>query len=176
MTFSPRPWRTTSALTEAPSTTGRPIDASSPSTTSRTRSTITVLPGSTSSSSTSSSVPTSTRYCFPPVSMTAYMDPQDFLTTAGDARGDRAVGHGTTHGDADARTVECTAEREFRSIERGARPYDRAHVDRLPIPSLLRDLDAAPGALRVLFVAFLSMGAAGFNPPVTSPALPNVQS
>ena len=35
------------------------------------------MPGSTSSSSTSSSVPTSTRYCFPPVSMTAYMDPQD---------------------------------------------------------------------------------------------------
>jgi len=43
-------------------------------------------------------VPTSTRYCFPPVSMTAYMDPQDVVTTATDARGDRAVGHGVTSG------------------------------------------------------------------------------
>ena len=42
-----------------------------------------VLPGSTSSSSTSSSVPTSTRYCFPPVSMTAYMDPQGFVDDGG---------------------------------------------------------------------------------------------
>ena len=63
-------------LTVASSTTGRPIAASSPSATSSTRSSVIVSPGSTSRSSTSSSVPTSTRYCFPPVSMTAYMDPQ----------------------------------------------------------------------------------------------------
>jgi MFS family permease len=49
-------------------------------------------------------------------------------------------------------------------------------VDRLPIPSFLRDLDAEPGALRALFVAFVSLGAAGMNPTVTSPNLPNVQS
>ena len=55
-----------------------------------------VLPGSTSSSSTSSSVPTSTRYCFPPVSMTAYMDPQDFVSAT--ARGDRDIGQGEALG------------------------------------------------------------------------------
>jgi MFS family permease len=49
-------------------------------------------------------------------------------------------------------------------------------VDRLPIPSFLRDLGAEPGALRVLLVAFVSLGAAGLNPTVTSPILPNVQS
>jgi MFS family permease len=49
-------------------------------------------------------------------------------------------------------------------------------VDRLPIPSFLRDLGATPGALRVLLVAFVALGAAGFNPPVTSPAVASVQS
>jgi MFS family permease len=49
-------------------------------------------------------------------------------------------------------------------------------VDRLPIPSFLRDLDAEPGQFRALCVAFLSLGAAGLNPVVTSPNLPNVQS
>ena len=76
ITFSPRSWRRTSAETVAFSTTGRPIAAVSPSATRRTRSRVTSLPGWASSSSTSSSVPTSTRYCFPPVSMTAYMDPR----------------------------------------------------------------------------------------------------
>jgi hypothetical protein len=64
-------------------------------------------------------VPTSTRYCFPPVSMTAYMDPLDFTeSTAGDARG--AIGlsdMGLRPATAVARTMECTAERGFRSIE-----------------------------------------------------------
>jgi hypothetical protein len=60
----PRFWLTTSALTDASATTGWPIVESSPSATSRTRSSVIVLPGSTSRSSTSSSVPTSTRYCF----------------------------------------------------------------------------------------------------------------
>ncbi len=85
ISFSPRSWRSTSALTAAPSTRGWPMVDSSPSATSRTRSSVIVLPGSASRSSTSSSVPTSTRYCFPPVSMTAYMDPQGcFGATAGD--------------------------------------------------------------------------------------------
>jgi MFS family permease len=49
-------------------------------------------------------------------------------------------------------------------------------VDRLPIPSFLRDLGAEPGALRVLLAAFVSLGAAGLNPAVSSPVLPSVQS
>src|SRR3990170_6751150 len=75
MSFSPRVCRTTSAATEAFSTSGRPISAVSPSATRSTRSSVMASPGATSRGSTSSSVPTSTRYCFPPVSMTAYMDP-----------------------------------------------------------------------------------------------------
>ena len=75
MSFSPRARRTTSALTAASATIGVPIEDSSPSATSSTRSSLISWPGSTSSRSTSSSVPTSTRYCFPPVSITAYMDP-----------------------------------------------------------------------------------------------------
>src|SRR4051812_44757452 len=75
MTFSPRPWRTSSASTAASATTGVPIVDSSPSATRSTRSIVRLSPGAPSSSSTSSSVPTSTRYCFPPVSMTAYMEP-----------------------------------------------------------------------------------------------------
>ena len=66
-----------------------------------------VLPGSASSSSTSSSVPTSTRYCFPPVSMTAYMDPQDGWPAT--ACGDRDLGREKARGDADAQKHDCTA-------------------------------------------------------------------
>src|SRR5687768_8043639 len=47
--------------------------ALSPSATSRTRSNLIVSPGVPSSRSTANSLPSSTRYCFPPVSMTAYM-------------------------------------------------------------------------------------------------------
>src|SRR3990170_1462128 len=65
--LSPRSWRTTSALTRAPFTSGWPMAARSSSATSRTR--------STSSRSTASSVPSWTRYCLPPLSMTAYMVP-----------------------------------------------------------------------------------------------------
>ena len=83
MTFSPRSWRRTSALTLASLTTGRPIVAASPSATRRTRSMVTVSPALASISSTSSWVPTSTRYCFPPVSMTAYMDPRGLRGAAG---------------------------------------------------------------------------------------------
>ena len=51
-----------------------------------------------------------------------------------------------------------------------------ASVNRLPIPSFLRDLGAQPGAFRNLTVAFLAMAAAGFNPLVMSPAVSTVQA
>ena len=107
MSLGPRVWLTTSALTDASATSGRPIVESSPSATRRTRSMVIVLPGSTSRSSTSSSVPTSTRYCFPPVSMTAYMDPQGSCLAT--ARGDRDIGHERARGEGDAQNEECTA-------------------------------------------------------------------
>jgi DHA2 family methylenomycin A resistance protein-like MFS transporter len=49
-------------------------------------------------------------------------------------------------------------------------------VDRLRIPGFLRDLDAAPGAVRTLAVASLSLFAAGLNPRVFSPGLGSVQA
>jgi hypothetical protein len=52
--------------------------------------------------------------------MTAYKEPLD-LTEAdrGDARGrSGCIGHGMTPGRSRDRTMECTAERGFRSIER----------------------------------------------------------
>jgi MFS family permease len=49
-------------------------------------------------------------------------------------------------------------------------------VDRLALPAFLRDLGAQPGAVRTLCVAAVAMGAAGLNPPVASPVLPNIQS
>src|SRR3990172_8945234 len=73
--LSPRSWRTTSALTRPPFTSGWPVAARSSSATSRTCSNSIVWPGSTSSRSTASSVPSWTRYCLPPLSMTAYMVP-----------------------------------------------------------------------------------------------------
>jgi MFS family permease len=51
-----------------------------------------------------------------------------------------------------------------------------AAAHRLPIPTFLRNLGEEPGALRILVVAAASLGAAGLNPPVTSPARPDVQS
>jgi hypothetical protein len=81
-----------------------------------------VLPTSASSSSTSSSVPTSTRYCFPPVSMTAYMDPQgSYLATA---RGDRDFGREKARGEADAQNENCTAPSTNWSIVRSPIHYD----------------------------------------------------
>src|SRR5688572_18871737 len=82
ISFSPRSRRRTSADTDAFSTTGRPIEAVSPSAMRRTRSNATDSPGPASRSSISSSVPTSTRYCFPPVSMTAYMEPLGVMAVA----------------------------------------------------------------------------------------------
>ena len=124
MSFGPRVWSRTSALTAASATSGRPIDDSSPSATSRTRSMVIVLPGSTSSSSTSSSVPTSTRYCFPPVSMTAYMDPQDGCLAT--ACGDRDLGREKARGDADAQNKDCTALSVRRSTVGRSTERDRA--------------------------------------------------
>jgi hypothetical protein len=49
-------------------------------------------------------------------------------------------------------------------------------ADRVRIPAVLRDLGAEPEAFRVLLVATAAMGAAGLNPPVTSPGLPNIQA
>ena len=49
-------------------------------------------------------------------------------------------------------------------------------MDRLALPAFLRDLGAQPGAVRTLGVAAVAMGAAGLNPPVASPILPNIQS
>src|SRR5258706_8291609 len=76
MSFSPRPSAsTTSAVTLAPTTRGAPILTFSPSATSRTSVNSTDLPGSTPSSfSTRRVSPCCTRYCLPPVAMTAYMD------------------------------------------------------------------------------------------------------
>src|SRR5687767_11541296 len=72
-TLSPRAWSSTSAFTTAPSTKGRPIAACSSSATRRTRSSVMESPGWTSRRSTWISEPSSTRYCLPPDSMTAYM-------------------------------------------------------------------------------------------------------
>ena len=49
-------------------------------------------------------------------------------------------------------------------------------MDRLPIPTFLRELGDSPGAFRNLRVAFLAMAAAGFNPLVLSPAVSTVQA
>jgi MFS family permease len=54
--------------------------------------------------------------------------------------------------------------------------HDVGHVDRLPIPTFLRELGDPPGAFRNLRVAFLAMAAAGFNPLVLSPAVSTVQA
>ena len=71
--FGPSASPRTVALTLAPSTTGVPMVTVSPSPTSRTRSNVTEVPASAASRSIVSSLPASTRYCFPPVVTTAYM-------------------------------------------------------------------------------------------------------
>ena len=142
MSLGPRSRRTISALTAAPSTTGWPIEASSPSATSSTRSSVTVLPGSASSSSTSSSVPTSTRYCFPPVSMTAYMDPQD---AGGGGTRPLRDGQGKTPGRA-KREREVYDRTPNGSIERaGPRrgPGGRARSTTLRVPGPAQSASAA---------------------------------
>ena len=63
----------TVAVTRAPVTYGAPIDTSAPSPIRRTWLNSTVAPASASSFSTRTTVPSLTRYCLPPVAMTAYM-------------------------------------------------------------------------------------------------------
>src|SRR5215468_3871776 len=70
MTFGPRPCSTTSAATEAPATVGAPRVTASPPMRS-TSSNLIVSPGWASILSTSSTSWATTRYCFPPVLMTA---------------------------------------------------------------------------------------------------------
>src|SRR5262249_54492542 len=70
ITLGPRPCSTTSAATEAPSTVGVPRVAVSPPTTS-TSPNWTISPGSPLIFSTCSRSSAATRYCFPPVLMTA---------------------------------------------------------------------------------------------------------
>src|SRR5262245_33770230 len=70
ITLGPRPCSTTSAATEAPATVGVPIVAESPPTTS-TSPNWTISPGSPLIFSTFSKSSAATRYCFPPVLMTA---------------------------------------------------------------------------------------------------------
>src|SRR5437764_4232737 len=65
--FSPLPWRTTSAVTLAPFTTGFPACTCLPSLASSTRSNVTLLPGSASSSGTLMVTPGSARNWAPPV-------------------------------------------------------------------------------------------------------------
>src|SRR5688572_17074783 len=71
--FSPRPCATTVAFTAAPLTNGAPTFTPSPSPSIRTRSKDTVAPTSAASDSTLSCSPDLTRYCLPPVWITAYM-------------------------------------------------------------------------------------------------------
>src|SRR6478752_6892592 len=72
-TFSPRPWATTVALTLAPDTKGAPTFTPSPSPSMRTLSNDTAAPTSAASISTFTCSPDFTRYCLPPVWITAYM-------------------------------------------------------------------------------------------------------
>src|SRR5690242_1328852 len=73
MIFSPRPSRITVVITRAFATVGEPTSVLSSVETSSTRSSATSLPGSAGNSSTSTVWPGVTRYCLPPVSITAYM-------------------------------------------------------------------------------------------------------
>ncbi len=70
MTFGPRPCSSTSAATEAPATAGAPMVTLSPPTTS-TSPNWTISPGSPATLSTLITSSAATRYCLPPVRMTA---------------------------------------------------------------------------------------------------------
>ncbi len=85
--------------------------ASSPSAMRRTRSNSMVWPGWASSRSTASSVPSSTRYCLPPLSMTAYMGSLAFVADHG-ARRDGTVS------DPRARTAMVPPDRRSRQRAR----------------------------------------------------------
>src|SRR5215212_9689613 len=72
-TLSARPCERTVALTLAPATNGAPTLTESPSPTASTSANWIAAPTSACRSSTLSFSPELTRYCFPPVLMTAYM-------------------------------------------------------------------------------------------------------
>src|SRR3989304_2166632 len=71
MTLRPLPCSTTSATTSASATVGLPTVTLSPSETRRTSRSSTRLPGAASSVATSSTLPACTRYCLPPLRITA---------------------------------------------------------------------------------------------------------
>src|SRR5262245_23053213 len=79
--FSPRPSPMTSAVTLAPLTTGVPTRTCAPSATSSTSSKVTAAPASAPSFSTRMVSPSCTRYCLPPVAITAYMKSSQTLRT-----------------------------------------------------------------------------------------------
>src|SRR5712691_6444212 len=70
-TRGPRRWAITLASTSTPSTAGLPTLTSLPSVNSRTRPSFTDDPGSAASRSTRMRSPGATRYCLPPLTMTA---------------------------------------------------------------------------------------------------------
>src|SRR6185437_11486379 len=72
-TLAPLPWRTTVATTLPPAISGLPSFTSAPSPTSSTWPNSTVAPASASSFSMRSTPSLVTRYCFPPVAITAYI-------------------------------------------------------------------------------------------------------
>src|SRR5688572_7660811 len=73
MIFFPRPWLRISAVTRAPSTTGAPTQVSSSPAAYRTRSNVTVSPGSPARDGTRILLSGATLNCLPPVSMMARM-------------------------------------------------------------------------------------------------------
>ena len=77
MILSARRCSTSSALTEAPATSGVPVDTSAPSPTISTSPNSIVAPGSPASFSTAMTSSLATLYCLPPVRMTANMTETD---------------------------------------------------------------------------------------------------
>src|SRR5262249_52854358 len=80
-TFSPRPCATTVAFTFAPETNGVPTFTPSPSPSMSTLSNETAAPTCSGSSSTLICSPDLTRYCLPPVWITAYMGDSSIAKT-----------------------------------------------------------------------------------------------
>src|ERR1700722_11019100 len=108
--LSPWPWRTTVASTLVPSTRGEPILTSAPSPTSRTSANSTVSPGRASSFSTFRTVSLVTRYCLPPVAITAYMlnSCNEVARLPEDPEATRKVAHSTDRGRA-GQTLEFSS-------------------------------------------------------------------
>src|SRR5262245_59216343 len=90
-TLSPLPWLCTVATTLPPLRNGEPILTLSPCPTSSTLSNSTFAPASAVSFSTRRTDPSLTRYCLPPVEITAYMKPALRTGRGTPARKGRAV-------------------------------------------------------------------------------------